>query len=516
MRLGWIGFSFAVALTCWLIGQPAQAQPGPDLIQKSEGRSISTGQPGWDTLHKLIIQSFPDCRPYTATNGTYYVWRIRAEDLVFQATNPASSDGQSSAGFYWFDLHGVPLSGTAFGTGSRAFYESCALVSVPGVSGFVVEAALGGQATKPIELDFGLDVYRPTLLRYADSVGSLIQNPYCTPAFACGPKARVFQRSDLLEALSGPNPMLQLEAMTWLCGIHSSLTADIVNVFHEPIVDSVRFWSLSNDSAVSQAASALESSEVPWVAAAAKFYVSASKPQPVPNLNFKPSLKSLVTKDLTVGQGGEFDGKDRTVKLGDRVVIEYSIRLPNKSVAFNNFDGDQNPCILQVGSNQVIDGLSEGIVGMRAGGVRSIEVPAHLAFGDAGADAVPPGSDLIIKVKLLHFATEGAFGDATEKVLRLREMVVGKGQAAPSGSTVRVSCNVYRLDGREVDIPNFSGIQKFVLFTGSPVRKALLGMKAGGLRRLLVNFPSVFGQSHGWFHYSALVLQVKLLAINPK
>jgi len=516
VRLGWICFAGAVALGLIGAGSRAFGQAGSDTVQKLEGTVIAPGQPAWDSLHKLIAQSYPDSKRFPATHATYYVWRIRSEDLVFQATNPASTDGQSAAGFYWFDLHGAPLAGTEFRTGSRAFYQTCALVSVPGVSGYVVQATLGGLPNNPIELDFGLDVYRPALLRYANGDGTLIQNPYCTPNFACGPKSQAYLRSDLLEALNSPNPQLQLEALTWLSGNHSNLTADIVDVYHEPIADSVRYWSLSSDSAVSQAASALESSQVPWVEQAAKFYVATSKPQPIPNVNFSPSLKNLEVNDLHVGHGGEFDNKDKVVQMGDRVVLEYGIFLPNKSMAFSDFIGDVNPAILQVGSNQVIEGLSKGLIGMKVGSLRTIEIPARMAYGDAGADFIPPGADLTYKVKLLHFAVEPPFGDATERVVRLREVVAGRGPPAPSGATVRVSCNVFRLDGREIDVPDLTGVQTFVLFTGSPVKKALLGMRAGGLRRLLVNFPSVFGGSHGWFHYGAQILQVKLLAIYPK
>ena len=515
MRLTRIVAGFAVALGLLHSAHGnRQAPVDKGLVQKLEGSVIAPGQPNWDELHNLLIQAFPDDKRYTSRSGTYYVWRIRSEDLVFQAINPLSTDGDSAAGFYWFDLRGTPLSRTGFGTGSRTFYKSCTLVSVPGVSSYVIEAILSGELSKPIELDFGLDVYRPVLIRYAAADGSLIQNPYCTPNFSCGPAPRVFQRSDILEALSGFNPMLQLESLTWLAGIHSNLTADIVNVYHEPIKDSIRYWSISNDSAVSQAAGTLESSQVPWVSQAAKFYVTGNKPQPVPNQNFQPSVKDLVIKDLHVGTGGDFDGRDRAVKLGDRIVLQYEISLPNRNIVYSNFMGDQNPSIFQVGSNQVISGLSTGLLGMKAGGSRIIEIPSKLGYGDAGADLIPPGADLTYKVRLLHIATEPTFGDGTERVLRFRDTVTGKGSPAASGSTVKVNCKVYRMDGRSLEIPDLSGIQTMSLITGSPIKRAILGMRVGGKRRLLVNFPSVFGQTQGWFHYSAQMLEVELLSIS--
>ena len=524
MRLRRFASLCAAALCCTAFCQvkaPAPAQ-GPrqappqdtDAIRRLEGTSLSSGQADWLPLKKLVYHSFPDQHAFSKLNGRFYVWRIRSEDLVFQANDPVSSDGQSSAGFYWFDLHGQPISSTAFRTGSRAFYQSCSLVSVPGVSGFVVEANLGGAISRPIQLDFGLDVYRPVLLRYAYSDGSLVQNPYCTPNFACGPKPIAHDRADVLDALSGYNPMVQLEALTWLSGVHSTLTADISSDTHEPVPDSIRYWTISTDSAVSQAASSLASSQVPWVAQAARFYVSMNKPQSVPNQQFSPSLKRLTWKDIRVGEGGEFDTGEATVKLGDKVVIQYGIALPNKTIAFTNFEGEENPALVEVGSNQIIEGLSQGLVGMKVGGVRVLQVPASLAYSEAGADVIPAGADLTIRVQVLHFATERSFSDATERVLRLHEVKVGRGAPVPSGANVKVSCKVFRLDGREVVIPNVTGVQDFNLATGTTIRKAILGMKRGGVRRLLVSFPSLFGQSSSWFHYGALVLQLRLLDIH--
>jgi len=55
-----------------------------------------------------------------------------------------------------------------------------------------------------------------------------------------------------------------------------------------------------------------------------------------------------------------------------------------------------------------------------------------------------------------------------------------------------------------------------VLFTGSLIKKAIIGMKAGGLRRLLISSPTIFGLEHVWFHYGAQVLEIKLESIVSK
>ena len=54
------------------------------------------------------------------------------------------------------------------------------------------------------------------------------------------------------------------------------------------------------------------------------------------------------------------------------------------------------------GAKGVIPGFWMGIVGMKVGGTRRIEIPYHLAYGDKGSrGAVPPYANLIFTVELL-------------------------------------------------------------------------------------------------------------------
>lgn len=514
MRLGRLFIGLAVASLLLGLGSTVHAQADPALLQRLVGQSTAQGQPDWDALHKAIIASFPASKAFTGASGAYHVWHIRSEILVFQATSPSSPDGYSTAGFYWFDLQGAPLGGTAFYTGHRLLYRGCALVSVPGVSDYVVETSMVGQLSKPMVVDFGLYAYSPVLIRYANADGTLVQNPFDAPNFACGPMP-VYNRSDLLEILNGSNPLLQLQALTWLAGRHTPLTVDILDVYHERVSDSVRYWSLSNDTSVSQAAATLSGSGVDWIAKTAKFYVAVNKPQQVPNVNFSPRLKELTIQDIKIGRGADFDSKDRSVKFGDRVVVEYEIKLPNGMVTWSNVDDTDTPPIFVAGTSQVIQGLSNGVIGMKVGGVRKLNVPAQLAFGDAGADFIPPGSDLEITVKLLHIATEPPFGPGGERVLRIKELVPGHRAPVTLGAKVSISCTVFRLDGREMVVPGFSGVQHFELLTGSQLTNAVLGMKSGGIRRLLVNFPAEFNLQN-WSHYGAQILQIRLNSIDSR
>lgn len=51
---------------------------------------------------------------------------------------------------------------------------------------------------------------------------------------------------------------------------------------------------------------------------------------------------------------------------------------------------------------QVIRGWDEGLLGMKVGGRRRLEIPASMAYGDCGAGSViKPGESLIFVVDLV-------------------------------------------------------------------------------------------------------------------
>ncbi|MCQ1995481.1 FKBP-type peptidyl-prolyl cis-trans isomerase [Arthrobacter sp. zg-Y1171] len=103
----------------------------------------------------------------------------------------------------------------------------------------------------------------------------------------------------------------------------------------------------------------------------------------------------LVIEDLVVGEG-------REVKAGDTVSTHYV------GVAFSTgeeFDASWNrgtPLDFRVGVGQVIQGWDQGLLGMKVGGRRRLEIPSSMAYGDRGAgSAVAPGESLIFVVDLL-------------------------------------------------------------------------------------------------------------------
>lgn len=99
----------------------------------------------------------------------------------------------------------------------------------------------------------------------------------------------------------------------------------------------------------------------------------------------------LGIEDLIVGDGAE-------VAPGTTVSAHYV------GVAWSTgeeFDASWNrgePLDFRVGVGQVIQGWDQGLVGMKVGGRRRLEIPSHLAYGDRGAGAAIAGGESLIFV----------------------------------------------------------------------------------------------------------------------
>ncbi|WP_022854765.1 FKBP-type peptidyl-prolyl cis-trans isomerase [Thermodesulfobacterium thermophilum] len=69
----------------------------------------------------------------------------------------------------------------------------------------------------------------------------------------------------------------------------------------------------------------------------------------------------------------------RKVQLGDVVSIHCVGQLKNGEVFENTYDGE--PFIFQVGSAEIIPGLSEAVIGMEEGEEKEVLIPSEKAFG---------------------------------------------------------------------------------------------------------------------------------------
>ena len=108
-------------------------------------------------------------------------------------------------------------------------------------------------------------------------------------------------------------------------------------------------------------------------------------------------------EDLFVGGGAKADGRDI-------VTIEY-VGMLESGVEFDSSE-EWGPLRFQLESGiiyglpdgqsgRVIQGLIQGVAGMRVGGRRRITIPPELGYGREGQGAIPGNATLIFEVELV-------------------------------------------------------------------------------------------------------------------
>ena len=112
------------------------------------------------------------------------------------------------------------------------------------------------------------------------------------------------------------------------------------------------------------------------------------------------SLSSgLEYKDLKVGSGSE-------AQLGDIAHIHFVGWVDEKGQRgreIYNSRMKQEPVSFVIGTDKVMQGWNEGVVGMRAGGTRLLRIPPELGYGDkAVEDVVPANVNLQFIIELLE------------------------------------------------------------------------------------------------------------------
>ena len=104
----------------------------------------------------------------------------------------------------------------------------------------------------------------------------------------------------------------------------------------------------------------------------------------------------LEIKDNVIGTS------EQSVEKGDILFMHYEGRLKNGK-EFDSSRKRGQPFQFQIGNNSVIKGWEEGILGMKIGGKRTLNIPSEMGYGSSGAGAdIPPNADLTFDVELLH------------------------------------------------------------------------------------------------------------------
>lgn len=110
--------------------------------------------------------------------------------------------------------------------------------------------------------------------------------------------------------------------------------------------------------------------------------------------NLPTAITELKTEDLVVGTGAE-------AQKGSVVTVHYTGVLLDGTKFDSSLDRG-TPFSFGLGDGMVIAGWDEGVVGMKVGGKRRLNIPSNMAYGQRGVPPViPPNAPLVFEVELL-------------------------------------------------------------------------------------------------------------------
>ena len=111
--------------------------------------------------------------------------------------------------------------------------------------------------------------------------------------------------------------------------------------------------------------------------------------------NFTPvkNVPELEIIDTKQGDGAE-------VPVGASITAHYTGALCKDGTIFQSSHDFGDPITFSL--NQVIEGWTKGVPGMKVGGTRRLVIPSRMAYGSARASAtIPPNSDLVFDIELI-------------------------------------------------------------------------------------------------------------------
>ncbi len=228
----------------------------------------------------------------------------------------------------------------------------------------------------------------------------------------------------------------------------------------------------------------------------------ASFPEGKPEVEIPAALPTeLVITDLIDGSGPE-------AKAGDVVTVNYvGVRSADGTEFDNSYDrGSTFPVTL--GEGGVIAGWEQGLVGIKAGGRRQLDIPAELAYGDnPSGDIIQAGDALTFVIDAISVKAGPPVADpadapkvdiptsvgATEATVT--DLVDGDPcQIASAGDSAYVQLILYRGDtGEELQSTWTSGQPVQISLDESTLPglvDGIVGMGVGG-RRLLILPPDL-------------------------
>jgi FKBP-type peptidyl-prolyl cis-trans isomerase len=227
---------------------------------------------------------------------------------------------------------------------------------------------------------------------------------------------------------------------------------------------------------------------------------------PKPEVSLPSALPTeLVITDIT-------DGTGTAAADGDTLLVHYiGVRSADGTEFDNSYDRG-HPLPLTLGTGRVIQGWEQGLVGVKEGGRRQLDIPAGLAYGDtppeSGAGVIKAGDSLTFVIDVAKIIPKPDPADAPDISIpptpnqteqTFTDLIIGDGAGFVPGQTVAVHLLAFSAaDGAQLDSSWDRGMPlAFVPGSGeySPgLEKAVEGMKVGGRRQVVIPFLDAFGE----------------------
>jgi len=216
-------------------------------------------------------------------------------------------------------------------------------------------------------------------------------------------------------------------------------------------------------------------------------------------------------EDIKVGTGP-------AAAEGDLLLVTYTGKLTDGKMFDSNDKPEGDPFALVLGAGMVIKGWEDGLLGMKKGGERKLNIPYMLAYGEAGSPpSIPAKADLVFDVKLLGIVRKGEDGVYDKKDLK-----PGSGPEVKAGDRVSVHYTGKLLNGKKFDSSKDRGTP-FEFTVGQKEVIAgwdagVVGMKKGGVRQLIIPPAIAYGaQGSGSIGPNQVLdFEIELMKINGK
>ncbi|MEY4338882.1 MAG: hypothetical protein RLZ14_732 [Actinomycetota bacterium] len=116
----------------------------------------------------------------------------------------------------------------------------------------------------------------------------------------------------------------------------------------------------------------------------------------------KPTVKFPGTAPTELKVTDLKEGTGEAAKVGDTITLHYVGVLSTDGTEFDNSYDRGQPFTFTLGNGEVITGWDQGLVGVKAGGQRQLDIPADLAYGDQDrGDVIKAGSALTFVVDVV-------------------------------------------------------------------------------------------------------------------